>query len=186
MRIISGYLKGKKINIAIDNNTRPLRDMVKESIFNIINHSSKIFCKIENANILDLFSGSGSFGLECISRGAGIVYFNENYLNALKILKKNIHSLKCRNKVILIEKDCFKLDETIKKFNQKFDLIFLDPPFKEKKINFLINMILDLKILKKNGIIIIHRNKKDDQHLSKKINIIDTRNYGVSKIIFGN
>ena len=186
MRIISGYLKGKKIDLPIDNNTRPLRDMVKESIFNIINHSSKIFCKIENANILDLFSGSGSFGLECISRGAGIVYFNENYLNALKILKKNIHSLECRNKVILIEKDCFKLDVTIKKFNQKFDLIFLDPPFKEEKINFLIDMILDLKILKKNGIIIVHRNKKDDQHLSKKINIIDTRNYGVSKIIFGN
>ena len=94
--------------------------------------------------------------------------------------------MECKNKVILIEKDCFKLDETIKKLNQKFDLIFLDTPFKEKKINFLINMILDLKILKKNGIIIIHRNKKDDQDLTKKINIIDIRNYGVSKIIFGN
>ena len=60
MRIISGYLKGKKINLPKDKQTRPLRDMVKESIFNILNHSNKLNCSIENSEILDLFSGSGS------------------------------------------------------------------------------------------------------------------------------
>ncbi len=186
MRIISGYLKGKKISLPKDNNTRPLRDMVKESIFNIINHSNKINLEIENSNILDLFSGSGSFGLECISRGAKKVYFNENYLNAINILKKNINSLNCGKKIHLIELDCFEAVKTINIFEEKFDLIFIDPPFKEKKVNFLLEIILDQKVLKDNGIIIIHRDKKVKEKISEKFNIIDIRKYGLSKIIFGN
>ena len=70
MRIISGNFKGKKILSPKDNLTRPLKDLVKESIFNIINHSNKFKIKIEGSVILDLFSGSGSFGIECISREA--------------------------------------------------------------------------------------------------------------------
>ena len=93
MRIISGYLKGKKINLPKDKKTRPLKDMVKESIFNILVHSNKIKFQIKNSEILDLFSGSGSFGLECVSRGAKKVYFNENYKEAIEILKKNIKNL---------------------------------------------------------------------------------------------
>ena len=90
MRIISGNLKGKKIILPKDSLTRPLKDMVKESIFNIIEHSKDIDFKIEGAVILDLFSGSGSFGLECLSRGAEKVIFNENYKHAIKILEENI------------------------------------------------------------------------------------------------
>ena len=70
MRIISGLFKGKKILEAKDNNTRPLKDLTKESIFNIILHSNKFNLKLSDSNILDLFSGVGSFGLECLSRGA--------------------------------------------------------------------------------------------------------------------
>ena len=62
----------------------------------------------------------------------------------------------------------------------------MDPPFKEEKINILLETILNLKILKKNGVIIIHRNKKKDEVFTKRFNIIETRNYGISKIIFGN
>ena len=88
MRIISGNLKGKKIFLPIDKKTRPLRDLVKESIFNLLSHSNKFSFQIQKSNILDLFSGSGSFGLECISRGADNVVFIENYTEVLKILKK--------------------------------------------------------------------------------------------------
>ena len=70
MRIIRGEFKGKKLQLPKDQNTRPLRDIVKESIFNLIEHSSKIQINIEDSIILDLFSGSGSFGLECLSRKA--------------------------------------------------------------------------------------------------------------------
>ena len=79
MRIISGYLKCKKINLPKDNLTRPLKDLTKESIFNILQHSNLINFDLKKSIILDLFSGVGSFGLECISRGAQNVIFCENY-----------------------------------------------------------------------------------------------------------
>jgi len=88
MRIIAGNFKGKKLYLPTDKNTRPLKDIVKESIFNLIKHSKKINIEIENSLILDLFSGTGSFGIECISRGAKKVVFFENYNKALKILQK--------------------------------------------------------------------------------------------------
>lgn len=186
MRIISGYLKGKKIFLPKDKKTRPLKDIVKESIFNILIHSNKIKFQIRNAEILDLFSGSGSFGLECVSRGAKNVFFNENYSEAIEILKKNIKTLNCENKSTLIKIDCFKIENIVKKFDKKFDLIFVDPPFKEEKINILLEMLLNLKLLKTNGIIIVHRNKKIDEIITGKFNVIETRDYGISRIIFGN
>ena len=93
MRIISGIFKGKKIEQPKDKLTRPLKDLTKESIFNIIKHSNLLKVKIENSKILDLFSGVGSFGLESLSRGASYIYFYENYQNVLKILKKNIENI---------------------------------------------------------------------------------------------
>tara|TARA_B100000214_G_C23835018_1_gene566058 strand:- start:374 stop:652 length:279 start_codon:yes stop_codon:yes gene_type:complete len=88
MRIISGSFRGKKILEPKDILTRPLKDLTKESIFNIINHSKKFNVEIKDANILDLFSGVGSFGLECLSRGASHLTFVENYRGVLPVLKK--------------------------------------------------------------------------------------------------
>jgi 16S rRNA (guanine966-N2)-methyltransferase len=181
MRIISGYLKGKKINLPKDNFTRPLKDMVKESIFNIIEHSNDISINLKGARVLDLFSGSGSFGLECISRGADKIIFNENHNNAIEILKKNISNLKCDSKCQILQTDCFKI---FKNFNEKVDIIFMDPPFKEEKLNELIKSIVEAKILTGDGLIIIHRNKKIEENLDEKLKIIDARYYGLSKIIF--
>ena len=90
MRIISGYLKGKKIDQPSNKFTRPLKDLTKESIFNILQHSNLINFSLDKSKILDLFSGVGSFGLECLSRGAENVVFCENYPDAVKILRKNI------------------------------------------------------------------------------------------------
>ena len=78
MRIVSGFLKGKKIDFLKSATTRPLRDFVKENIFNIINHSNLVNVKLEDANVLDLYSGVGSFGIECISRGSKKSTFVEN------------------------------------------------------------------------------------------------------------
>ena len=186
MRIISGKLKGKKILLPKDINTRPLRDLVKESIFNLINHSTKINFQIENSNVLDLFSGTGSFGIECISRGANNVTFVENYNDALKILKKNISILGVNKKSKIIEKNCFDLFGLNNNLNYKYDLIFMDPPYKEKNINHIINTIKEKKTLNKDGIMIIHRHKKDDIKISQHLKILDERNYGISKIILGN
>ena len=186
MRIISGNFKGKKIFLPPDRNTRPLRDMVKESIFNLIQHSNKIDIKINHSNILDLFSGTGSFGLECLSRGAKNVIFVENYSQILKILKKNIKLLNAIENYKIIENDCFKFFEDRKESKNKFDIIFLDPPYKEKKINTILDIIKENQILSSYGIVVIHRHKKDDIQITRKLKILDERTYGISKIIIGN
>ena len=186
MRIIGGKNKGKKIFLPVDKNTRPLRDMVKESIFNLIEHSNKFNISISNSIVLDLFSGSGSFGLECLSRGAKFITFVENYVHALGILKKNISMMNALPFSEIIENNCFELINEKKIFSNTFDIIFLDPPYKYKNINFLIEQIIEKKILKKTGIILIHRHKKDDIEITSKLNILDSRKYGISKIIIGN
>ena len=186
MRIIGGKNKGKIIYLPLDKNTRPLRDLVKESIFNLIQHSKKIGVSISNSNVLDLFSGTGSFGLECFSRGAKFITFVENYDRVLSILKKNISAMNASSSSEIIENNCFELINESKNFSEKFDIIFLDPPYNYKNINFLIDQIIDHKILKKDGIILIHRHKKDDIQITPKLKILDIRKYGLSKIIIGN
>ncbi len=183
MRIIGGELKGKKLLIPLDKSTRPLRDMVRESIFNILNHSSKVTKNINNSKVLDLFSGTGSFGIECLSRGAQEVIFFENYSNSLKILKKNIFNLKLEDKTKIYNNNAYNLIESNLK-KEIFDLIFLDPPFKDKDINMLIDQIKKMKIANFNTLIILHRNKKSVDNISKFLNILDEKNYGLSKILF--
>ena len=183
MRIIGGDLKGKKLLIPLDKSTRPLRDMVRESVFNVLNHSSKVSKNVNNSKILDLFSGTGSFGIECLSRGAREVVFFENYSKSLKILKKNIFNLKLEDKTKIYESDAYNLKESNLK-NEIFDLIFLDPPFKDKEINILIDQIKISKIADINTLIIIHRNKKSIDNISKFLNVLNDKNYGLSRILF--
>ena len=185
MRIISGNYKGKKILLPKDKLTRPLKDLTKESIFNIIKHSKLLNINLENSSILDLFSGVGSFGLECLSRGAATVTFSENYKEVLTVLKKNIYNLKQQSSTNIIEKNIFA-ENTLKLLNNKFDIIFMDPPYKEKKLVDLLDKIIKLKLLKDNGIVIIHRHKKEEDIFPNEFNIIIKKNYGISKIIFGN
>ena len=185
MRIISGNFKGKKIILPKDKLTRPLKDLTKESIFNILKHSKLLNIELESSNVLDLFSGVGSFGLECLSRGAKNVTFLDSYADVLSVLKKNINNLNQQNQTKVIEKDIFSKN-TLKLLNDKFDIIFMDPPYKEKKLFFLLNAIIEFELLNNGGVIIIHRHKKEEDDLPKEFNLILEKNYGISKIIFGN
>ena len=157
MRIISGKYKGKKILFPRKSITRPLRDRVKENIFNILQHSNKIQFEFKNSIVLDLFSGSGSFGLECLSRDVSKVFFFEKNLEAFSVLKKNLNALN-----ILSENS-------------------IDPPFSIKNINSIIN---DLKkIINRKNILVIHTNSENNID-NKELNFIEERVYGVSKIYF--
>ena len=185
MRIIGGDFKGQKILLPKDLITRPLKDLVKESIFNILNHSNKFSVSIENSNILDLFSGIGSFGIEALSRKAQQVTFAENYSKVLKILETNIDKFELREKCKIFKKDIFQ-DELFEELNDKYDLIFIDAPFKEKKVDLIINNIKKNNLLKENGIIILHRNSTYKDEYGDIFNTLECRKYGISKIIFGN
>ena len=184
MRIISGNFKGKKILEPKNLVTRPLKDLTKESIFNIILHSNKFKVTIDGSNVLDLFSGVGSFGLECLSRGSSHLTFIENYEKVLPILKRNIFNIKSENSSTILEKDIIN-NLNFKTLKIKFDIIFMDPPYKEDNFSILLDRVIKADILKKKGIIVIHRHKKDKIGHLKNFKIIEEKIYGISKVTFG-
>ena len=185
MRIIAGKLKGTTLNLPQNKIIRPLKDRARESIFNLLIHSNKMSFQFEKSNILDLYAGTGSFGLECLSRQAGRVCFVEKAKDAGKILEKNIEKLKVKKNVDIFFDDVFDIMKKQNIFKSKFDLIFCDPPFKDLNIEKLIQLICNNKVLRKNGIIVLHRNKNTKEKLPDYFKIIDQRIYGRSKVTFG-
>ena len=185
MRIIAGMLKGTTLYMPKGKNTRPLKDLARESIFNLLTHSNKISFQFKQSNILDLYAGTGSFGLECLSRQAKNVCFIEKKKDAIEILEKNIEKLKVKKNVDIFFDDVFNLINKRNIFKSKFDLIFCDPPFKDLNIEKLIQLICNNNVLRKDGILILHRNKNTKEKLPNYFKIIDERIYGISKVTFG-
>ncbi len=183
MRIISGVLKGRVIDFLKNTKTRPLKDAVKENIFNILKHSNLINVKIENSNVLDLYSGVGSFGIECISNGAEKVTFIEQDPVAANILNKNLIELSIENRSKVYKN---KIEDILaSNFNEKFHIFFLDPPFSDINFFYNLKLVKEKKIFEKNHIVIIHRDKKTNDEFKDILNIIQVNHYGRSKIIFG-
>ena len=182
MRIISGTLKGKSINFLRNKNTRPLKDSVKENIFNILNHSNLIKTDIQNSNILDLYSGVGSFGIESLSRNAKRVTFIEKDINASNILKENLKKLSIFQKSKIFTD---KIENVLSRLEEKFNIFFLDPPFADENYFFNLELIKNRKIFEENHIVIIHREKRSKENFGNILHIIETKQYGRSKIFFG-
>ena len=183
MRIISGNFKNKKLNFPKNFKTRPLKDRVRENIFNIIEHSTSFGTDIKDSFVLDLYAGIGSFGIESVSRGAKKSFFVENNIEALKNLKKNIDLLKLENNVEVYSENVLRFIEKYN-FKFKFDIIFLDPPYKDKEFLSIFDNLKKKNILKKEHLIILHREKKTTELPLKLLNILESRIYGRSEIFF--
>ena len=183
MRIISGLFKGKLINYLKNTNTRPLKDSVKENIFNILHHSKLINTKIEHSNILDLYSGIGSFGIECISRGANKVTFVEQDNRALDVLKKNLVKLSILDKAEIINGKVKNILENYLK--KKYNIFFIDPPFADSTFINNLNLIKKKKLYFSNHIVIIHRERGINDDFKNLLKVTNEKKYGRSKIIFG-
>ena len=184
MRVIGGKLRGKLIHNPTDKTTRPLKDMVRESIFNILEHSSNEKINFKNDIVLDLFSGSGSFGIECLSRGVKKVYFFENYKPSIKILEKNLKELDIDKNSFINEINAYEIStEDID--NEKIDLIYLDPPFRDKNIKTILDNLYNNRVVTNKSLIIIHRHKKTKDFIDNNFKVAREEIYGSSKIIFG-
>ncbi len=183
MRIISGKFKNKKLFFSKNFKTRPLKDRVRENIFNILGHSNNTNINLKNSCVLDIFAGVGSFGLECISRGAKKIFFIENDSDALLNLKKNIDLLKIENQSKILANDAIKFFQDIK-LDNKIDIIFLDPPFKENNIFKIFEILKEKKILNNKHIIILHRERNSQKDFLNKIKIVQNKIYGRSEIFF--
>lgn len=166
MRIIAGNNKAKRLNSPKTKNTRPTLDRVKEALFSIISNY------IENAAVLDLFSGTGNLGLEAISRGASFAWLNDSNNLAISTIISNTQLTKSQNYVKITKKDYTKCLAQIVQNDLKFDVIFLDPPY-DSMFGIQTLKIIDEskdKILKENGIIIYETDKNFVQKLSKDFN----------------
>ena len=181
MRVISGKFKKKEILLPDQNFTRPLRDYVKENIFNLLTHSKLINFNFQNSLILDLFSGSGSFGLECLSRGSEKIFFCEKEKDVLNILKKNIYNFSVKDQSKIFFMDVLKINFK-NEFKHEINLIFLDPPFKYTNLEKLFEK---LKIFSSNTLIIFHIEKGNLFNFNIYLDVLIYKIYGRSVIVFG-
>jgi len=148
VRVISGKLKGRIIKGYDIIGTRPTMDRIKESLFATIqNH-------INDSIVLDLFAGTGNYGIEALSNGAQKVYFNDLNIKCTDIIKNNLVDFNILDNNIILNLDYQKCLDYLSKQNIKFDLIFIDPPYKENIINEIIEFINDNDLLNDKGLII--------------------------------
>ena len=148
MRITSGTLKNRKIKSREGKETRPTLERIKEAIFSIIGD------KITDARFLDLYSGTGNMAIEALSRGAGRAVMIEQDKEALRIIIDNVNDLKLDGKCRAYKNDVFRAVEILGRKNEKFDVIFLDPPYKENITEKTLEKISESEILAEDGIII--------------------------------
>lgn len=179
MRIIGGGLKGKKLATFRGDLTRPTGDRVRESIFNIC------ASKISNANVLDLFAGTGALGLEALSRGAASAVFIDSATNAVKTICKNIESCRMGEHAKVIKWDILKNLNCLYGKRPVYDLIFMDPPYNRNSIEPTLKNIMNRDILKNDATIIIEHSVSESipENLTG-YNLADQRKYGKTLVSF--
>ncbi len=148
MRITAGELKNRKIKSREGRETRPTLERIKEAIFSIIGD------KVEKAIFLDLYSGTGNIAIEALSRGAARAVMIEEDKEALRIIIENVNSLQLDGRCRAYKNDVFRALEILGRKNEKFDIIFLDPPYKENISLETIEKICESSVLREDGIII--------------------------------
>ena len=182
MRVISGIARGTKLNSIDINSTRPTLDRVKEAFFSSIQPNIN-----ENTQILDLFAGSGQIGIEFLSRGAKKAYFCEKNPLAAKMIKQNLEKTRFCESSVIINKDYKVALENLKKDNIKFDIIYIDPPYKLDIATKSIDYILSNNLLSESGVIIIETDEEDrdlKELENMGVDIYNIKRYGRVKLIF--
>ena len=174
MRIVAGKFKSRIINAPCGDNTRPSSDKTRQAIFNVI--APYVF----DANVLDIFSGSGALAIEAISRGAKKATLIDNNFEAIKSINDNINNLKIQDLCNVINADY----KVIKTLNEKFDIILLDPPYKMDVIDEILSIIKDNDLIAENGIIVF---ESDEAHsIKSEIEgyVVKVKKYGIAHVNF--
>ena len=174
MRVISGLYKGRNIDGFDIDGTRPTQDRVKESVFGSIqNH-------LEGSIVLDLFSGSGNLGIEALSNYAKECFFVDNNKEAIKVINNNLSKMDVKSNVL--NKDFKDALDYFKSNNIKFDLVFLDPPYKDDYIDYSIDYLLNNNLLNDKSVIVaeFENNIKTDY---ESLKILKEKKFGYKKIV---
>ena len=181
MRIIAGKFKGKKIYPPIKDVTRPTSDRIRETIMGIL-EGGRYGSPLNSKTIIDLFAGTGSFGIEALSRGnADKVIFIENNSYALSALKANIKKFDLENKTQIIQKSLSKLETWD---SSPSSLIFSDPPYHSNLSNEFLTTLANLNAIKNNCLAIVETSYKEPDPEIKDFTIIESRKIGKTNIHF--
>ena len=156
MRVISGKVRGLKLNTPQNEDVRPTTDRVKESLFNMISPY------IMESSVLDLFAGTGSLGIECLSRGAEKCVFVDISKDSIAITKSNIKKARVENESIVLNVDFKDAISKLKIQKSKFDIIFMDPPYYKNMFIDALEKIDDADLLNEDGIIVIEHDSKNE------------------------
>lgn len=178
MRVISGTARGTKLSSIDDLSTRPTLDRVKEPLFSIIQSY------VPDAKVLDLFAGSGALGIEALSRGSKFCVFCDKSYKSINMLKQNVEKTKFQEKCLIVNEDYKKC---LEKQKEKFDIIFIDPPYKYDIGVDAIERIIKLNLLSKDGIIILETDEEDRDIKELEnidLEVYDVRKYGRVNLIF--
>jgi 16S rRNA (guanine(966)-N(2))-methyltransferase RsmD len=176
MRVIGGTYRSRKLLEVDSTSTRETKDRVKESIFNSLQPY------LYEARVLDLFAGSGSLGIEAISRGALSVVFVDQQTQAIHTIRKNCDVLQINNQVHVHQQDAV---DHLHQTTEIFDIILLDPPYASQELDLMIEIIAQRRILTTNGIVVCLYSKKDTLKQSNR-GIIEykTKTMGITKVTF--
>ena len=170
MRVITGTARGRRLKELEGMETRPTTDRVKEGLFSALQFD------IEGRKVLDLFAGTGQLGIECLSRGADSAVFVDRRADAVKLIKENLKITELSDKARVVSGDSM---EYLKSLREKFDIIFLDPPYAAGLLEVAISHIAKFDILAPHGIIVAeHPADKSLPALSEPYRIQRTYRYG--------
>ncbi|BDR66868.1 methyltransferase [Clostridium tetani] len=179
MRIIAGSARGRKILPPEGMNTRPTLDRVKENIFNMIQ------VHVYGAKTLDLFAGTGSLGLEAVSRGASECYLIDRFPKTYSSLETNVKNLGFEDKCKCLNMDSYDALTFLKEKGEEFDLIFIDPPYLKDMVPSAIEKIDEYNLLKEDGIISIKIDSKEEIFEgSEHIKLVRIKRYGNTTVCF--
>ena len=180
MRIIAGEFRGRKLLGPVGQVTRPITDRVKQSLFDIITP------QIPGATVCDLFCGTGSMGLECISRGADHVSFFDADRSAIEGLKKNIATLGVNERCTVVAGDVFKSSSSRRARDAKIALVFLDPPYRlvRERSQEIQQLAARLSAELSPEGLLIFRHDSADELLLPPLRLVDQRDYGGMRIDF--
>ncbi len=173
MRITTGSLKGRRLKSPRNLKIRPPLDQLKQSVFNMLAG------EIEGKRVLDLFAGTGSFGLEALSRGAESIIFVDSSFKACRLLKENVKLLQQEDKASVM---CRKVNDTLEDFSKtgrEFNLIFLDPPFPAQICQKTLDKLVEQNLLDHQGLIVIHHHYKEKVNSnSNNLELVRKRKFG--------
>lgn len=179
MRVTGGRLKGRELFGPKSAQIRPMRDQVRTALFNILENV------IEDSLFLDLFAGTGSVGIEALSRGARHAVFVDDSAQAVKIIHKNLQQLELMKQATIYQEDVFRLLESLRKREKRFDLVFVGPPYGKGLAGRTLEKISELNVLNPDAIVVTEIFKKETvQDRYGALELFDERLYGDNRMKF--